>query len=54
MPATKGKLQKDEAIVDKTIAQKILRSVSYEKGFHFFTEIGKENWGNSNQFVWFL
>ena len=32
----------DKATIDKIAAKKILSSVSYEKGFHFFTDIGKE------------
>jgi predicted heme/steroid binding protein len=42
MSAAKGKFPKDKAIVEKTIAKKILSSVSYEKGFHFFIDIGKK------------
>ena len=40
--AVKEKPVKDKPAIDKTAAQRILSSVSYEKGFRFFTEIGKE------------
>ncbi len=40
--AAKEKPLKNKTTVDKTEAQRILSSVSYEKGFHFFTDIGKE------------
>jgi predicted heme/steroid binding protein len=40
--SAKEKPLTDKKTVDKTAAQKILSSVSYEKGFFFFTEIGKK------------
>ena len=40
--AAKEKPLTDKKTVDKTTAQNILRSVSYEKAFYFFTDIGKQ------------
>jgi len=40
--AAKEKPLTDKKTVDKTAAQKILSSVSYEKAFFFFTDIGKK------------
>ncbi len=40
--STKEKPLKDKTTVDKTQAQKILSSVSYEKAFFFFIDIGKK------------
>jgi predicted heme/steroid binding protein len=40
--SAKGKPLINTATVDKAAAQKILSSVSYEKGFYFFIDIGKK------------
>lgn len=40
--AAKEKPLTDKKTLDKTEAQKILSSVSYEKAFYFFTDIGKK------------
>ena len=40
--SAKEKPSIDKASVDKAAAQKILSSVSYEKGFYFFIDIGKK------------
>jgi predicted heme/steroid binding protein len=42
MANAKEKPSMDKATVDKSKAQKILSSVSYEKGFYFFIDIGKK------------
>jgi predicted heme/steroid binding protein/quinol monooxygenase YgiN len=38
----KEKFSKDKTVEDKAVVRKILSSVVYEKGFHFFTDIGKK------------
>ena len=40
--STKEKPSINTLTIDKAEAQKILSSVSYEKGFYFFTDIGKK------------